>query len=119
MNKTEAVAQFKQMYSTEIARCSKSDHPALRELWNNYTDSLCRMSQITMKQYETWTQPGFVSNPAKSYKEFQIHQNCGYGWEEVCSEDNMKEAKQRLKEYRKNQPEYPVKLVVRRVKIGA
>lgn len=50
--------------------------------------------------------------------EYQIRQNCGYGFEEVCSEDNYKEAKQRLKEYRENQPEYVVKIVKVRVSLN-
>lgn len=40
---------------------------------------------------------------------------CGYGWEEVHTEDTRTEAKERLREYRDNQPEYPVKLVKKRV----
>lgn len=54
----------------------------------------------------------------KTYDEDQIHQNAGYGWEEVCAEDTFKEAKQRLKEYRNNQPEYPVKIVKKRIKLA-
>lgn len=55
----------------------------------------------------------------KTEDEYQIHQNCGYGWEEVCAESTRKEARERLKEYRENQPEYPVKCVKRRIKIEA
>jgi len=29
-----------------------------------------------------------------------------YGWEEVTAEDNRSEARQRLKEYRENEPQY-------------
>lgn len=33
-----------------------------------------------------------------------------YGWEAVCTEDNLKDAKERLKEYNENEPEYPHKI---------
>lgn len=33
------------------------DHPARREEWNNYTDSLCKDGKITLHQYETWSNP--------------------------------------------------------------
>lgn len=35
----------------------ENDKPALREAWNNYTDHLCKSGVITLKQYETWTNP--------------------------------------------------------------
>jgi hypothetical protein len=53
----------------------------------------------------------------KTRDEYQIHQNCGYGWDEVCAEGTLKEAKARLKEYRENQPEYAVKIICKRIKI--
>ena len=40
-----------------------------------------------------------------------------YGWEEVSAYDNIKEAKDDLKAYRENQPEYPHRLRKRRIKI--
>jgi hypothetical protein len=51
----------------------------------------------------------------KTEDEYQIHGNYGYGWEEVCAEDNRKDAILRLREYRENQPEYPVRLMKKRV----
>lgn len=33
------------------------DLPAKRESWNNYTDMLCKEGAITMRQYESWTNP--------------------------------------------------------------
>ena len=38
----------------------------------------------------------------KTVDRYDIMTNYGYGWECECSEDNYKEAKQRLKEYREN-----------------
>jgi hypothetical protein len=52
----------------------------------------------------------------KTTDEWQIQQHTGYGWEDVCAEDTWKEAKDRLKEYRENQPEYPVRAIKKRVK---
>lgn len=55
----------------------------------------------------------------KTRDEYQIHQFVGKGnggWEVVCCEDTWSNAKQRLKEYRENMPEYPVKLAKKRVK---
>lgn len=42
-----------------------------------------------------------------------------YGWEDVCSADNRKEAREDLKAYRENQPEYPARLIKRRERIEA
>ena len=40
--------------------------------------------------------------------------NYGYGWEYILAEDTREEGKARLKEYRENQPEYPVRLIKKR-----
>lgn len=55
----------------------------------------------------------------KTRDEWQIHQNFGQGYEEVCAENTRKEAKDRLKEYRENQPEYYAVIVKKRVKIDS
>lgn len=39
----------------------------------------------------------------------QQYTGYGYGWETVCAEDRWKDARERLREYRENQPEYPVR----------
>lgn len=51
---------------------------------------------------------------------FAVEQYTGkdYGWEEVCAEDSRSEARARVKEYRINQPEYPVRWRLRREKIN-
>ena len=57
MNKKQAEEIFK----IEILPFFKNDDkPAKREAWHNFTDSLCRDGQITMKQYESWLNPRFV-----------------------------------------------------------
>lgn len=52
----------------------------------------------------------------KTEDEYQVHQCTCQGWEEVCAETTRREGMARLKEYRANQPEYPAKLVKRRVR---
>lgn len=52
----------------------------------------------------------------KTEDEFQIHGQYAYGWEEVTCESSWKEARQRLKEYRENEPGR-FKIVVKRVPI--
>lgn len=51
----------------------------------------------------------------KTKDEYQIHQYINGAWEEVTAESKIKEARDRLKEYRENQPEYPVKIVIKRI----
>jgi hypothetical protein len=45
----------------------------------------------------------------RDYWSIQQYTGPEYGWEEVCAGDTWKEARQTLKEYRENQPEYPVR----------
>ena len=52
----------------------------------------------------------------KTRDEYQIHGDYGQGFEEVCAEDTRKEARERLKEYRENEPQYRHKIVIKRVK---
>ena len=52
----------------------------------------------------------------KTTDEYQIHQQTAQGWEEVCCESTRKEAVVQRNCYRENQPEYPVKIVKRRVR---
>ena len=52
MTKKEALQEFRS------GDCVvKGDRIATAENWNNYTDFLCKDRQITMKQYESWTNP--------------------------------------------------------------
>jgi hypothetical protein len=37
------------------------------------------------------------------------------GWEDECIEDSRREANARLREYRLNQPEYPHRVIGRRI----
>lgn len=62
MTKKEAVTYFKDHYLPGILLVSHPnlDLPALREAWNNFTDSLCKDGAISSRQYETWTHPNYV-----------------------------------------------------------
>lgn len=53
----------------------------------------------------------------KTKDEYQLHINYGFGhgYEHEVSEDTYKEIKQRRKEYRENCPQYPTKIVVKRI----
>jgi len=46
-----------------IERYGSGDLPALREAWNDYTDSLMKDGLITRRQHETWTHPKYDENP--------------------------------------------------------
>jgi hypothetical protein len=56
----------------------------------------------------------------KTETEYQLHVNYGYGhgWEHEISESSPKEIRDRRREYRENCPEYPTKIVVKRVPIS-
>jgi hypothetical protein len=47
--------------------------------------------------------------------EYIVQGAYGYGWEDVTAEDERKEALARLREYRENEPQYPHRIVRRKV----
>ncbi len=51
----------------------------------------------------------------KTVDEYQLHVNYGQEWEHEITEDSFREARARRREYRENCPEYPCKIVKRRV----
>ena len=61
MTKVTALAFFKSWLNDVkeqgVWTYSEGDKVALREAWNNYTDSLCKDGLITERQYETWSNP--------------------------------------------------------------
>jgi len=59
-----------------------------------------------------------MSYVRKTKDEYVLMTNYGYGdgWEEVLTEETFAEAKQRKKEYIENMPQYPYKIVKRRVR---
>ncbi len=73
----------------------------------------------------TFYQPGGLFSRRKGPRvrktrdEYDIEQKTSEGWEVVCSEDNWRDAQARVREYRENQPEYPVRRRLHRVPITA
>jgi hypothetical protein len=59
MTKAQALADFKENVLPEIkkAECNGVDEPMRSQAWNDYTDALCKSRHITLKQYESWTNP--------------------------------------------------------------
>lgn len=62
MTKQEAWERFQEevlpiIERTEQRQSGRKDRPLRAEEWNNFTDSLCKDGQITLKQYESWTHP--------------------------------------------------------------
>lgn len=59
------------------------------------------------------------ARPRKTRDEYVVQANYGYGhgWEDATAENTRSEAKQRLREYRENAPEYAYRLVKKRVRI--
>jgi hypothetical protein len=55
----------------------------------------------------------------KTQDEYDIegYYTAEYGWEVVCTEHNMKDARAQIKLYRSNAPEYSYRIRKRRVKI--
>lgn len=55
----------------------------------------------------------------KTKDEWRLLCNYGYGdgWEEVVTEETYAEIKLRKREYEENMPQYPYKIVKRRVKL--
>ena len=55
----------------------------------------------------------------KTKDTWELWLNYGYGWEYTTGEDSRREIKERCKEYRENQPEYPRKIKMVREPITA
>ena len=55
MTKAEALSHFRLLLKD--TNLSRTDSIAKREMWNNYTDALCKEGLITLHQYENWGQP--------------------------------------------------------------
>jgi hypothetical protein len=52
----------------------------------------------------------------KTVDEWHTQGNYGCGWETVTIDDNKKDAMQMLRDYRENEPEYPHRLIKKRVR---
>lgn len=58
-----------------------------------------------------------MSYVRKTRDEIDIQQRTESGWETVHTEEKWREARVRAREYRENQPEYPVRCKATRVRI--
>jgi hypothetical protein len=54
----------------------------------------------------------------KTKDEYAIQGNYGTRWEDVTVDETYKEARQSLKDYNDNEPQYPHRLIKRRVKLA-
>lgn len=61
LTKKEAVKMFMDTYGEGLfshdSTGRKMDKAANREMWNNWTDMLCKDGKITQYQFDTWTYP--------------------------------------------------------------
>ena len=56
LTKREVVETLRELFRESPDQFS-GDIIAKREAFNDYTDMLCKDGQISVKQYETWTNP--------------------------------------------------------------
>ena len=56
LTKREVVETLRELFRESPDQFS-GDSTAKREAFNDYTDMLCKDGQISVKQYETWTNP--------------------------------------------------------------
>lgn len=58
ITKRQALSIFKkEAMKLTITQFGKLDKVAMCEAWGIFTDSLCKDGLISMKQYESWTNP--------------------------------------------------------------
>jgi hypothetical protein len=110
--------EFNQYFKTNIETLiPANDKPRLRQAWNDTIDIMCKDGELPERARD-WSHPrrfytyGSKENPTrksghyqrKTKDEYQVHGHYAHGWEEVTAEDTRKEATQRLKEYRENEP---------------
>lgn len=59
-----------------------------------------------------------MSRQRTTRDEWTLRINYGQGWEDETTEDSYREIRARAKEYRENCPQYPTRIVCRRVKLA-
>ncbi len=69
-----------------------------------------------MRKFVECLKIDFMAYVRKTVDEYEVQGNYGQGWEMVTTETERSEARQRLKEYRDNDP-HPHRLIKKRVKI--
>lgn len=55
MTKEQAVRQFRELYADFYVH--RVDYWFAQLAWSEYTDTLCRNGEITLKQFESWPTP--------------------------------------------------------------
>ena len=87
MTKEQAISDFKTLALPGIfMKYGHKDVSALNEVWNEFTDGLCKSVIITQHQYDTWTTPKITKDDwlnvahriARLYANTQDYQRC-YG----------------------------------------
>lgn len=76
-----------------------------------------RKSLISHDGYDSDIRVTKARGPATTEVQHVVQCHYGNGWEDVTASTDYKEAKRDLKSYRDNTPEYPSRLIKRRVKI--
>lgn len=56
ITKREVVAEFKELFSITLSNF-KDDRVMKQQLWNDWTDFLCKEGEITERQYNNWSNP--------------------------------------------------------------
>jgi hypothetical protein len=58
VTKAEIVRRFREdVLPHVIAHYGRADRVAIREEWNNWTDALCKDGEISLQQYDSWSNP--------------------------------------------------------------
>lgn len=57
LTKAQVVALCRMTFREYPDQFPRGDVIAKREFFNDYTDSLCKEGDITLKQYESWSNP--------------------------------------------------------------
>lgn len=58
ITKAQALQQFRYNWKVSTKGTQwATDTIAKCEAWNNYTDALCKEGYITLKKYESWSNP--------------------------------------------------------------
>ena len=67
--KREALDEWRTAYLPSVKEAYETDglpdYPARSESWSNFTDSLCKDGQVTLRQYESWVSPPECSRPVR------------------------------------------------------
>ena len=86
-------------------------------IYKNFLTSLSEQNPTLIESVIEGFDACFLEAARKTEDEYQIHGYYEGGWEEVTAESTFKEAKDRVKEYRANEPKTQFKIIKKRVKV--